>query len=66
MEEGQALALGLGCGAKGGAAESRKGVLRGNPWVGGGDGKIIPAAFVVRLATERGGWRSSFSGTSNS
>ena len=46
MGEGQASVLGLGCGGgKGGGGEVKKGVLGGNPWVGGGDGKIIPPAW---------------------
>ena len=41
--EGQASVPGLGCGGvKRGGDEVMKGVLWGNPWVGGGDGKIIP------------------------
>ena len=33
----------LGCGGvKGGGGEVMNGVLGGNPWVGWGDGKMIP------------------------
>ena len=43
MGEGQASVPSLGCGGvKGGGGEVKKGVLGGNPWVGGGDGKILP------------------------
>ena len=37
---------------KGGAAEVRKGLLGGNPWVGGGDGKIIPPVGLGDLLSE--------------
>ena len=55
VEEDQTLLPGLGCGrVHGGGGEVRKGVLRCNPWVGGGDGKIISPVGSGDLPS--GGW----------
>ena len=46
----------LGCGGvKGGGGKVTKGVLGGNPWVGGGDGKIIPPVGLRDLPTKGDG-----------
>ena len=51
--EGQASSpvLGFG-GVHGGGGEVKKGVFGGNPWVGGGDGKIIPPVWLGDLPAE--------------
>ena len=36
-------------GVQAGAGEVRKGEFEGNPWVGGGDAKIVPPAWLGRL-----------------
>ena len=53
LGEGQASIPGLGFGGvQGGGGEVRKGKFGGNPWLGWGDGKIIPPVWLGDLPSE--------------